>query len=149
MDRARAMAWRLWLPAVILVLIFVAMGYLATDMLSQRGIVLVLVSVLAAAALLAAGWFIRGRRQGWAFVMTGLAIVLAVAMLFLGLYPRVMVSSSNPDWSLTIYNASSTPYTLQVMTIVALIFVPIILLYQGWTYWVFRKRIGREEPLEY
>ncbi len=60
-----------------------------------------------------------------------------------------MVSSLNPDWSLTIYNASSSPYTLRVMTIVALIFVPIVLLYQGWSYWVFRKRIGREDTLEY
>jgi len=67
--------------------------------------------------------------------MTGLTIVLAVAMLFVGLYPRVMVSSLNPAYSLTIDNASSTPYTLRLMTIVALIFVPIILLYQGWTYW--------------
>jgi len=60
-----------------------------------------------------------------------------------------MVSSLNPDWSLTIYNASSSPYTLQVMSIVALIFVPIVLAYQGWTYWIFRDRIGREQSLEY
>ena len=65
------------------------------------------------------------------------------------LYPRVMISSLNPDWSLTIYNASSSEYTLRVMSIVALIFVPIVLIYQGWSYWVFRKRIGREDELEY
>jgi cytochrome d ubiquinol oxidase subunit II len=149
MNRARATARRLWPLALVLVLLFVVLGYVATDMLSQRGVIFVLVSVLAAAALLAAGWFIRNRQHGWAFIMTGLTIVLAVAMLFLGLYPRVMVSSLNPDWSLTISNASSTPYTLRLMSIVALIFVPIILLYQGWTYWIFRKRIGREEKLEY
>jgi len=61
----------------------------------------------------------------------------------------VMISSLSDDWSLTIYNASSSPYTLRVMTIIALIFVPIVLLYQGWSYWVFRKRIGREDMLEY
>ncbi len=149
MDRARAMAGRLWLPAVVMVSLFVILGYFATDMLAHRGALFVIVSVLAAAALLAAGWFIRNRQHGWAFVMTGLTIVLAVAMLFLGLYPRVMVSSIDPAYSLTIDNASSTPYTLRVMSIVALIFVPIILLYQGWTYWIFRKRIGREEKLEY
>jgi cytochrome d ubiquinol oxidase subunit II len=65
------------------------------------------------------------------------------------LYPRVMVSSLNPDWSLTIYNASSSPYTLTVMTIVALICVPIVLAYQGWTYYVFRQRIKRESKLTY
>jgi cytochrome d ubiquinol oxidase subunit II len=149
MNRARAMAGRLWLPAVVMVSLFVVLGYFATDMLSNRGALFVIVSVLAAAALLAAGWLIRNRQHGWAFVMTGLTIALAVAMLFLGLYPRVMVSSLDPAYSLTIDNASSTPYTLRVMSIVALIFVPIILLYQGWTYWVFRKRIGREEKLEY
>ena len=149
MNRARAMAGRLWLPAVVMVSLFVVLGYFATDMLSNRGALFVIVSVLAAAALLAAGWLIRNRQHGWAFVMTGLTIALAVAMLFLGLYPRVMVSSLDPAYSLTIDNASSSPYTLRVMSIVALIFVPIILLYQGWTYWVFRKRIGREEKLEY
>ena len=149
MNRARAMARRLWIPAVILVSLFVVAGYFATDMLNHRGALFVLVSVLAAAALLAAGWFIRNRQQGWAFVMTGLTIVLAVVMLFLGLYPRVMISSLDPAYSLTIDNASSSHYTLRLMSIVALIFVPIVLLYQGWTYWVFRKRIGHEETLQY
>jgi cytochrome d ubiquinol oxidase subunit II len=81
--------------------------------------------------------------------MTGLAIALSTITVFMGLYPRVMVSSLNSDWSLTIYNASSSPYTLKVMSIVALIFVPIVLIYQGWTYWIFRERIGREHSLKY
>ena len=79
-------------------------------------------------------------------MMTGLAIALIVITLFMGLFPRVMVSSLNPAWSLTIYNASSSQYTLTVMTIVALIFVPIVLLYQGWSYWIFRERLGRHLP---
>ena len=60
-----------------------------------------------------------------------------------------MVSSLSPDWSLTIYNASSSPYTLKVMSIVALILVPIVLAYQAWSYWIFRQRLVRESPLEY
>jgi cytochrome bd ubiquinol oxidase subunit II len=61
-----------------------------------------------------------------------------------------MISSLNPDWSLTIYNASSSPYTLQVMTIVAVIFIPVVLAYQAWSYWVFRKRIEtKPETLVY
>jgi cytochrome d ubiquinol oxidase subunit II len=60
-----------------------------------------------------------------------------------------MVSSLNPEWNLTIYNASSSPYTLRTMTIVAAIFVPLVLIYQGWTYYVFRGRISRESSLEY
>jgi cytochrome d ubiquinol oxidase subunit II len=81
--------------------------------------------------------------------MTTLAIVFSVATLFMALFPRVMVSSLDPSFSLTIYNASSTPYTLKVMSIVAAVFVPIVLLYQGWTYWVFRHRITAETKLEY
>jgi cytochrome d ubiquinol oxidase subunit II len=107
------------------------------------------IPVAAGGSLLAAGWLIHHDRLGWAFVMNSLAIALSVVTIFMSLYPRVIVSSLNPDWSLTIYNASSSPYTLTVMSIVALIFVPIVLLYQGWTYWVFRERIGRESALEY
>jgi cytochrome d ubiquinol oxidase subunit II len=81
--------------------------------------------------------------------MTCGTLAFAIATLFMALYPRVMVSSLNPDWSLTIYNASSTPYTLKIMSVVALVFVPIVLVYQGWTYWVFRHRIGPHTPLEY
>jgi cytochrome d ubiquinol oxidase subunit II len=65
------------------------------------------------------------------------------------MFPRVMISSTNPDYSLTIYNASSSPYTLKVLTIVALVFLPIVLIYQGWSYYIFRERIGRESHLEY
>ena len=82
-------------------------------------------------------------------LQTSLAFILTTITVALGLYPRVMVSSLNPAWSLTIYNASSSPYTLTVMTIIALIFVPIVLAYQGWTYWVFRERLGKETALEY
>ena len=86
--------------------------------------------------------------MGWAFVMTCGTIIFSTMTIFLALYPRVLVSSLNPEWSLTVYNASSSPYTLEVMSIVALIFVPIVLAYQGWTYWVFRHRVTLEK-LEY
>jgi len=148
-ERAHKAAMRIWLPAVILVFLFVIAGYFATDMFTKLGVNPGPVPLGAGAALLAAGWFIRQRRSGWAFVMTGLTIVLSAATVAIGLYPRVMVSSLNPAWSLTIYNASSSPYTLRILAIVALVLVPIVLLYQGWSYWVFRKRIGREDSLEY
>jgi cytochrome d ubiquinol oxidase subunit II len=148
-ERAHKAAARLWLPAVVLIFASVIAGYFATDMFSHRGLVLGLVALAVGAALLAVGWFVRKRRHGWAFVMTSLTIALTCIMMALGLYPRVMVSSLNDKWSLTIVNASSGQYTLQVMTVIALVFVPIVLLYQGWSYWVFRKRIGREDTLEY
>jgi cytochrome d ubiquinol oxidase subunit II len=68
-------------------------------------------------------------------------IAATLLTFFLLLYPDVMISSLDPVNSLTIYNSASSPYTLRIMTIVALIFVPVVLLYQGWSYWIFRKRI--------
>ena len=76
--------------------------------------------------------------------MTGLGAILLVATLFTSLYPRVMVSSPQFQNSLTVQNASSAHYTLVVMTVVALIIMPIVLLYQGWTYHVFRHRLEGE-----
>ncbi|MFD8567036.1 cytochrome d ubiquinol oxidase subunit II [Streptomyces sp. NPDC057694] len=81
-------------------------------------------------------------REGWAFTCTGIAIAAVVAAIFLALAPDVMPSSLNEAWNLTIDNTSSGAYTLKVMTWVAGIMTPLVLLYQGWTYWVFRKRLG-------
>ena len=83
----------------------------------------------------------RVRREGWAFLGTTVTIGLAVMTLFIALFPDVMPSSTDPAYSLTVTNASSTEYTLSIMTVVAVLFVPIVLVYQGWTYWVFRKRV--------
>lgn len=148
-ERAETAALRLWVPAVVLVVAFAITGYFATDMFTRVGVGPILAALGAGAAVLAAGWFIHRSRQGWAFVMTGLAIILSVLSLALGLYPQVMVSSLSPEWSLTIYNASSSDYTLRVMSIIALIFVPIVLMYQGWSYYVFRQRLGSDDVLEY
>ncbi len=146
-ERARLTAGRLWLPTVVVVVGFVAASFLVADGIARVGPVVA--ALLAAVALLGSGWYLRGRREGRAFALTGLTIALATAMTFLALFPRLMISSLNPAWSLTIYNASSSPYTLQVMAIVAACFVPIVLAYQGWTYWVFRKRLGPGAALEY
>jgi cytochrome d ubiquinol oxidase subunit II len=80
-------------------------------------------------------------REGWAFLGTAAAIVATVSNLFVILFPNVMPSSLDPAWSLTVSNAASTPYTLTIMTWAALIATPVVLAYQGWTYWVFRKRL--------
>jgi cytochrome bd ubiquinol oxidase subunit II len=97
--------------------------------------------VLAALSLVAGlGAILRGR-EGWAFTGTFVALALAVAGLFWALFPDVMPTSLSDGLSLTTSNASSTHYTLTVMTVVAVIFTPIVLCYQAWTYWVFRKRI--------
>lgn len=149
LDRARATANRLWAPAAVLLIALAVASAFGTDLLSRPNVIALGAPILAIVAVLVEGWFLRNKRYGWVFVLSGLAIALTVISAFAGLYPRVMVSSLNPEWSLTIYTASSTPYTLRLMTIVAAIFVPVVLLYQGWTYWVFRERVGREQPLKY
>jgi cytochrome d ubiquinol oxidase subunit II len=104
------------------------------------------VAALALVAGVAAAW---ARREGWAFVATGASIVLATFALFVMLFPDVLPSTIAAANSLTVYNASSTPYTLKVMTWVAVAFMPIVLAYQGWTYWVFRKRLTvRQIPVD-
>lgn len=142
-DRARAAAFRLWIPTVVLLVAALVASYLATDMYKKLGIDPGVVPIVGGGALLACGWFIRNKHDGWAFTMTGITLVTTVVTVFTTLFPRVMVSSLKPEWSLTVYNASSSNYTLTVMTVVALIFVPLVLLYQGWTYWVFRNRVVR------
>ena len=98
--------------------------------------------VLAAVSLLAGLFAVLKGREGWGFIGTFVCIALAVAGLFIALFPDVMPSSTSALYNLTTSNASSTHYTLTVMTIVAVIMTPIVLAYQSWTYWVFRKRIS-------
>jgi cytochrome bd ubiquinol oxidase subunit II len=149
--RARALAaTKMAGPVATVLLLLFALGtYFWTDAFTRLGINPGLIPLLALGALLSAGALIHRERLGWGFVMTTLTIVFTVATLFVSLYPRVMVSSLDPAWSLTIYNASSTPYTLEIMSIIALVFVPVVLAYQAWTYWIFRHRIAGETKLEY
>ena len=100
--------------------------------------------VLAALSLVLSRVFMGVRKEGWAFTLSGLTIIFTVAGLFVALFPNVMISSTAADFSLTIYNASSSPYTLKVMTIVACVMLPIVLAYQIWTYRVFKKRVSAD-----
>ena len=147
--RARLAAARLFWFALVGLVGFLTLSYANALATNDRGIVPDLVPLTAIAALVAVGWF---RREHWdltAFLLNGAAIVLTTATIFLNLYPRVLISTvDRAANSLTIANASSSHYTLVVMSVVAAFFVPIVLGYQAWTYWVFRKRISREpEPV--
>jgi len=104
-----------------------------------------IVPIAAVTVLLVAGYFINQKMEGWAFIMVALNIVLTQVTFFSMTFPNVMLSTTNPAYSLTIYNASSSQYTLTVMSIIALVFVPIVLAYQGWTYYMFRKRITTDK----
>ncbi|MDQ1017954.1 cytochrome d ubiquinol oxidase subunit II [Streptomyces afghaniensis] len=142
-ERARKLALRVGLGTALLALAFL----LWTQADRGDGASLVAV-VVAVASLVVAMVAARAGREGWAFALSGLTIVATVAMLFLTLFPNVMPSTLNPDWSLTVTNASSSPYTLKIMTWCAAVATPIVMLYQGWTYWVFRKRIGTQHIAE-
>jgi cytochrome d ubiquinol oxidase subunit II len=137
--RARANRWagRIGLVAAVL-----AVAFLGWTLMLRGNPAAVATSLLAAVALVGALLANRLGREGWAFLGTALTIGLAVTTLFVTLYPNVMPSSTDPAFSLTIENASSTDYTLTIMTVVAIVFVPLVLLYQGWTYWVFRRRVA-------
>ncbi|MEU7819387.1 cytochrome d ubiquinol oxidase subunit II [Catellatospora sp. NPDC049133] len=145
--RANVLAGRAGLGAAALAVLF-----LGLTLAHRGGPVAVVLSVLAALCLV--GGLIanrlparggEGRREGWAFAGTAAAVALAVASLFAGLHPFVLPSTIDPAVnSLTVLNASSSAYTLKIMSWVAVVFAPIVVLYQGWTYWVFRKRIGTQ-----
>ena len=143
-DRARAQAIRLGLIAAVAAVAFLIWTNIALPEFSAKVASLsVLVALSWVAGLLAT---LKGR-EGWAFIFSAIAITSFVSELFYLLYPRVMPSSISAEFDLTITNTSSTPYTLKVMTIVAVIMTPLVLIYQGWTYWVFRKRVGAHQIL--
>jgi cytochrome d ubiquinol oxidase subunit II len=135
--RAGRLVIRAGLAAAVLAVVFLAWTQQKTGDPASATL-----SVLAAVALVGALVATRLGHEGWAFAGTAVTIALAVIALFVALFPDVMPSTINPAYSLTTTNASSTSYTLSIMTVVAVIFTPLVLLYQGWTYWVFRRRIG-------
>jgi cytochrome bd ubiquinol oxidase subunit II len=101
------------------------------------------VAVLAQLAAVFLVW--RRISDGWAFASTALVVAAVVVLLFGALYPNLVPSTLNSQWNVTIYNASSTPYTLKIMTWVTAFFAPLTVVYQGWTYWVFRQRISADQ----
>ncbi|HEU4512753.1 MAG TPA: cytochrome d ubiquinol oxidase subunit II [Nocardioidaceae bacterium] len=136
-HRARALGIKLGLGTAVVAVVFMLWTQLSSGTYGSA-----VLFIAAAIALVAALFAAHEGREGWAFTGTFATIGLAVAGLFVSLFPDVMPSTLDPAWSLTTANASATDYTLTIMTWVAVIFTPLVLLYQGWTYWVFRKRIA-------
>ncbi len=147
-ERAAAAARALSGAAMIAVTAFVAWTVAVAHDRNSRGVLPTAIpAALTVVALLLALVFSRTRRSGWGFATTVIAAAGLVATIFTGLYPRVLVSHPGFGNSLTISNAAAGHYALVVITVVAAIFTPLVLLYQGWTYYVFRKRLGGE-PVE-
>jgi cytochrome d ubiquinol oxidase subunit II len=135
---ARVLAGRIGIAAVVL-----GAAFLVWTMLAHGDVLVWVLGLLTALALLGGLYANLKGREGWAFGLLGGTMVGVVVTLFAALFPNVMPSTTNPAYSLTIENASSTAYTLSIMSRIALCTLPLVLAYQAWTYWVFRKRIGR------
>jgi cytochrome d ubiquinol oxidase subunit II len=141
-ERARSLALKLGLVAAVAAVAFLVW---TNAMLPEFNSLVFGLSALVAVFWLAGLFSVLKVREGWAFIFSAATIATFVATLFYALYPRVMPSSISSKFDLTITNASSTPYTLKVMTVVAVVMTPLVLVYQGWTYWVFRKRISASQ----
>jgi cytochrome bd ubiquinol oxidase subunit II len=144
-DRVREVSKKLYLFAAVAVILLAVTTYIYTDISTKIGINPGIMPIASVAILLVTILFINRKMEGWAFLSTGAHIILTQIAFFTLMFPRVMISSTNPAHSLTIFNASSSQYTLTVMSIIALIFIPIVVAYQGWTYYMFRKRITAEK----
>jgi len=141
-ERARALASRSGVVTIV-----VAAAFLVWTVVAHLGVahapLIAAFAAAAAVALVGATVANRVGREGVAFSLSAVTTLFAVATILAALFPNVMPSTIDPAYSLTIENASSSQYTLEVMTWVAVFMIPLVLLYQGWTYWVFRKRVTR------
>jgi cytochrome d ubiquinol oxidase subunit II len=137
-SNSRTIARRIAPVTALAVLAFVSW----THSTAGRGVLVNLPELIAALAVFAAAGLLGTGRDGWAFATTTLAMASIVASVFVELYPRVMVSSTNPAFNLTVQNTASGPYALKVMTVIVAVLLPVVLLYQAWSYHVFRKRVS-------
>lgn len=144
-ERVHTLSKKIYVAAAMITTVLLVTTYIYTDISSKLGINPGVTPIASYVALLVTIYFLNRRMEGWAFVMTSLHIVLTQITFYLLMFPRVMISSTNSAYSLTIYNASSSQYALTVMSIIAFIFVPVVLAYQGWSYYMFRKRITAEK----
>jgi cytochrome d ubiquinol oxidase subunit II len=144
-ERVHSLSKKIYVAAVLITTLLLVATYFYTDITSKLGINPGMTPIASYLALLVTILFINRKMEGWAFITTALHIVLTQVTFFTLMFPRVMISSTNAAYNLTIYNASSSQYTLSVMSVIALIFVPIVLVYQGWTYYMFRKRISTDK----
>src|ERR1700733_15173759 len=137
-DRAHAAAHRIGLVAIIVNLAWV----IWTLVVIGGGTVPQPTQIFGVIAVVFAALLSSTDNDGWAFIASAFAIAAVIGQIFIALYPNVMVSSTNTAYNLTVNNASSDHYSLVVMTVAAAIFVPIVLLYQGWSFHVFRRRVS-------
>jgi cytochrome d ubiquinol oxidase subunit II len=148
-KRAAALAKKLVLAILGVLVVFVGLSVYFTDIFTARPFAEPVLIVVIVVAYGLAYYFIASKREGLSFTMSGLGLALTISAIFIGFFPRVMISSIKKTYDLTVYNASSGFYSLKVMTIVAVTILPFVLGYTIWSYYIFRKRVTDKEHLTY
>ncbi|PGY49281.1 cytochrome d ubiquinol oxidase subunit II [Priestia megaterium] len=148
-DRSRKVAMKLLPINALLLLIFSGMTFFETDIFSNHSRLMLYTFFIGIFVYLLVGFFLTRKKDGWAFAMSGLILILSISSIFAGLFPTVLVSSINESYSLTIHNAASGNYSLKIMSYAAIGLLPFVLGYQIWSYYVFRKRVDHKEHMEY
>jgi len=148
-ERARRAGKKFAPFALITLLIFAIIGWLTTDIFTYHGTFWIILPIGAWAALLVASMLNVQKSDIWAFTLTSVTIGLLITSVFIGMFPRVMISSLGEAHNLTILNAASGSYTLKVMSYFSLTLLPFVLGYQGWSYYVFRQRLKKDDELGY
>lgn len=143
LDRVAKLAPKFGLGMIVATVLWVVYAYFASSIFDST--LAMGLCAGAALAMIASVALNTQKKYGLSFVLIGLAIALTTATVFAGMFPNIMISTLNPDWSLDIYNASASPKTLKLMTGIALTLVPVVLVYQAWSFYVFRKRVTKED----
>ncbi|MGM8366554.1 cytochrome d ubiquinol oxidase subunit II [Virgibacillus sp. W0181] len=148
-ERAKAFSRKVTPVTLILFLAFIVTGYFVSDVFTYHGQTFFILPILAFIALY---WGLSSKADAGErtrFTLTTISIILLTGSIFIGIFPRVMISSISDAYSLTVYNASSGPYTLKLMSYFSIALLPFVLGYQAWSYFIFRKRLKKEDELEY
>jgi len=141
----RQRSWHLARRIAPVTAAFVVGFIIWTHITAGKAFWLNLIELTAILAALAAVWLVWDHREGFAFAATAITIASCIITIFADLYPNVMISTTNPAYNLTVRNTASGGYSLKVMTVVVIILLPVVLAYQTWTYYVFRRRISKSE----
>ncbi|KGT38915.1 cytochrome d ubiquinol oxidase subunit 2 [Heyndrickxia coagulans] len=144
-ERAGKAAIKMYIATGAVVVLFTVLTAVFTDAFVKRGAILIPVYAVAIVLYLALYPLLRNKKEGLSFAVTGLILILVTVSFFIALFPNVLISSMGAANNLTLYKASSSPYSLKIMTIVACTMVPVVLAYTIWSYYVFRKRVTPHE----
>ena len=148
-SRAQNQALKLFFVTGIAVVLFVGLTAIFTDAFNTRGWLLIPMYALAIVLYLALYPLLKQKREGLSFTFSGIILLLVTSSFFVALFPNAVISTIDPAYNITIYEAASGAYSLKLMTIIAGVMVPIVLGYTIWSYYIFRKRVTGKQHLEY